>query len=66
MAFLILTKETPEDFAKISSYDPHLINLLELFTKDTAEEYLRNNNFLYYWRHVFDLNTIDEKFAQYE
>ena len=66
VAFLILTKETLKTQGEELSLDSHLASLLDMFSEETAEEYLRNNNFLYYWRHVFDLNTIDEKFPQYE
>jgi hypothetical protein len=48
-----------------SQYDKDFVQLLDVFSVETAEEFLRNNNLLYYWRHVFDMNTIQDKFPSY-
>lgn len=63
-AFIILCK-TKEDQEEII-IEPIMKEIASLFTISTAEEYLRNNNFLYFWRHVFNIETIEKYFENYK
>lgn len=59
LAFIVLTQPQVEPALRSTYYDENLNQLLQLFSVETAEEYLRNNNLLYYWRHVFDTSIIE-------